>query len=50
MTLEELTLKMRVQIGIDQIHSQILGEHTRLLRWLVQMVGGETYPPAGGRL
>lgn len=50
MTLEELTMKVHVHTGIDEIHSLILGEHTRLIAWLLRMVARESVPPANGRI
>lgn len=50
MTLEELTLKMQVQGGINEILSKMIGGHTRQIRHLYWLIGGETYPPAKGEL
>lgn len=50
MTLEELTLKAHVQIGINEILSKMVGAHSKQIRHLYWLVGGETYPPAKGEL
>jgi hypothetical protein len=54
-TLEELiaqvhkhALKIRANDGVDQIHSQMIAEGYRWIKWLVYVVGGQIMPPARG--
>lgn len=50
MTLEQLTLKVRVHTGVDEILAKMIGIHTRQIHWLLRMVAGPEVPAAKGEI